>query len=111
MAKEESIWTSLTVLVLGLLAIAPATALITGWVMSKYWDWFIARDYGAAPSLATFFGIASIVTLLVALATVKIKREKQDSSWGDVIVSVSAWVGMLLGLGISGLTGKILGWL
>lgn len=104
--------------VLALIAIGSiVTSLIQSAVLSKIWTWFVAFEYGPGPSMGSWFGISTILGLIVSMVlSSMISDDNNDKPLGEVIKKMIArWVGLWLGcaclLGICWITGSILGWM
>lgn len=100
--------------VVGLVA-APITALINAWAMSTIWSWFVQPQFGAGPSSAAWYGLASIVSLVLipaAIATTNDKNRQPDDSLARTIaLPIGLWLVALSAVAVSWVTGQILGWI
>lgn len=94
------------------IAIGLVVALAQAATLAKLYAWFVMPQYGVGPSLATWYGISTIATLLIVSGTSHIKSTAAEKSWGQIFTDV---VGRLIGLpillGLAWLAGKLFGWL
>lgn len=104
----------LTAVLVGLL-MAPLTSLFNAKAMSTIWSWFVARDYGVGPSEAAWFGLSSILSVALIPIFLGLKGQEDDSNAGPiakvVIRHIVIWVILLIGLGMSWLTGQAFSWI
>jgi len=96
-------------LALAFLVAAPICALVTAATAETLWAWFMAPQYGRGPSMAAWYG----VSLLVALMTARVKRERveTESVIAAAIVEILACVFIALALlATAALVRKMNGW-
>ena len=99
-----------TVLLTFILAVLGS--LVMAWCAQVTWHLFVERDLGVGPSLAGWYGISTLVHLLMMSTAVNLKRrENTNSRWDTLGLVVALTVGSLLTLGSSWCAGKILGWI
>jgi hypothetical protein len=90
--------------VLGSLLMAGCAGLVYGW--------FIERDLGPGPSHAGWFGVATLVHMLMASPLINVKKESHESGFGTSIGLVVglALISVVITLGAY-LTGLVVGWI
>jgi Mg/Co/Ni transporter MgtE len=95
------------------------TALIQAAVLRRLWSWFVAGEYGPGPSLGAWFGIATILGLIIGMATTATtappRASKRDESWDEIIRqsvshTLARWIGCGVALGMTWAIGSLLGW-
>lgn len=72
----------------------PLSALLVSWAAGTMWDWFLRPQYGAGPSAAAWFGIATIASIILVGPLSGIAKDNQDAP----ITAKS--IGYLLGVAI-----------
>jgi len=99
----------LTVLSFFLACIA---SLLQAWCMSKVYGWFVAPDLGPGPSLAGWYGVSTLTTLLLVSPMAKLKRKKETGKASDIFVLIFAVTlgSLIITLGAY-LGGRVLGWI
>lgn len=101
------------------LAMIPVNALVSTWAASKYWSWFVEREYGLGPSRGAWYGMFAIFGLaLTGLLLTTAKEEyldddgkKRAATSVAAIRSVIYPILIACVVGVTFLTGKILGWI
>lgn len=104
--------------VLTLIAIGTTiTSVIQAAVLGRLWIWFVATEYGQGPSMGAWFGISTILGLIVSMALSRDSSKNNTNESLDEIVKrmIHRWIGTWLGcvflLGICWFTGSLLGWM
>ena len=77
MQKEESLAESCTTLVILFLAL-PLMALFNGWIIIKYWNWFILPVFKNAPILTLPYaiGLSAFISMLTVHFDFKVGEDK-----------------------------------
>ena len=87
-------------------------ALLSAWILSKLWLWFVAAQYGHGPSLGAWYGLALIGRSALHRADATSNEKGNDKDFGDLALeTVSLWVGYLIVLGLAWVTGAVIGWI
>lgn len=73
---------------------APLSALLVSWAAGTMWDWFLRPQYGAGPSSAAWFGIATIAGIVLVGPLSNLAKEERNGS-----VTAKS-IGYLLGIAI-----------
>lgn len=91
----------------------PIGAFIEAGAASKLWEWFLSSQYGAGPSIGAWFGVLSIVDLVVlGVIRANAKQDAEDSQVVSVVrASIGRWIFMGIVLGMAFGTGSIFGWI
>ena len=85
-------------------------ALFNAWALHMLWHWFVSMQYGAGPSMAAWFGLASIGRIVTH--QVQGSSSSKDKEWSDILTDQIAWyLGVLMVLGAAWATGAVFGWL
>ena len=96
------------------LVLSPITALLSAKTMHTLWGWFVARDYGDGPSLAAWFGLSEIATIVLSGALLHVARKEADKDANPFMQvigqSIGMWFGFALILGFAWVTGFALHW-
>lgn len=95
------------------------SSLIQAAALGKLWFWFMAAEYGPGPSMGAWFGVASILGLILTSAqpaksksSDKVSDESLDTLIKDMFLKwIGTWLGIAGLLGLCWVTGLILGWL
>ncbi len=91
-------------------------ALIQAAVLHRLWSWFVAHEYGPGPSLGAWFGIATILGMIVGMATPMRGRAADRTESIDetirrgVTATVARWIGCGVALVFAWCVGSALGW-
>ncbi len=93
--------------------VIPIGALIEAWAASKLWAWFLSSPYGAGPSIGAWFGIMSIVDLVVrGMGRANSKQDDAGAQGMDAVGTlIGRWVTMGILLGMAFVTGSVFGWI
>jgi hypothetical protein len=89
------------------------TALIQAAALRRLWSWFVAAEYGPGPSLGAWFGIATILGLIVGMAAPLRAADKEpadEMTRRAVVHTLSRWLAYGLVLVTARLVGSALGW-
>lgn len=93
--------------------LTPVRAIVLAGTCATLWRWFAAESLGAGPSNAAWYGISLIAGILVGASTINLPKIKDDEQ--PVIGPLARDLGLLVAcgivLGVSWLTGQIVGWL
>lgn len=78
----------------------------------QLWTWFVAYEYGVGPSLGAWFGIATILRLMLKLSELdptprNVEPWNAERSTKQVIFQ---WIGIVMVLGSAWSIGSVLGW-
>lgn len=95
------------------LVIHPFVVVWEAFALSKIWDWFLVPTHGSGPSLAGWFGLMAIASLVLNTALMAIPREKlEDEKRLGVLFwrQIGAAIAFAIVLGTTYLTGLALGW-
>ena len=83
------------------------SAMLNTWAMHTLWWWFAAAQYGAGPTMATWFGLA----IIVRLALLKMDKTDSDFEWSELVTrQVTVWLLVLAALGSAWVVGATFGW-
>lgn len=96
------------------LVISPITALMSAATMSKLWEWYVVRDYGAGPSYASWFGLSVILGIAIGPSLMNVAEKPVDekvSPIARVIVrTLSVWIAFPIVLFMAWVVGFALHW-
>jgi hypothetical protein len=91
-------------------------ALISGllgtWVFSELWYWFVSAQYGSGPTTGAWFGIATILKLIIS-GKVKwpVKKDNNYALRPAIQKDLLTWCAFLLVLIVAWCMGSVLGWI
>jgi len=73
-------------------------ALIWGWVLFKFWEWFVLPVFSNLPvlTLGQAIGLIFVIGLFKPMTTEIIKKEYKES-WGHWLVLAYPWITLILG--------------
>lgn len=98
---------------------ATITALIEVWVFAKIWMMLIASQYGSGPNQASWYGIATLVSIAIAVQLFSVQKAKttnddDDDGIGVVLTLVKRymiiWLYLILSVLIACVVGNVTGW-
>lgn len=69
---------ALVSILLGLFILSVPCALAEAWTMRQFYSWFLAERYGAGPTLAEWYGIATIMGVLIARSVVVVTKTEPE---------------------------------
>ncbi len=90
------------------LLMAPVNALVTSATLSKLWSWFLVDDLGPSPSYGAWYGITTILFLLLGLALMNVTKTKVEDK--DYLMhTVSQSIGVVVACAFSLLFSWVIG--
>ncbi len=96
------------------LVMAPINALVSTFVLSQLWEWFVLRDYGDGPSRAAWFGLSTIFGVVMLPMLINMPDKPEDPNTNPLLKvlfrGIAVWTGLLLLLGFSWVVGFALHW-
>lgn len=100
--KQKTKPLTVLLLVAYALLVQPFVSLLVAWTISVEWRWFLASQYGAGPSLMSWFGATFIVGMLIGISIASIPRNPEAKEPGGAIaMSLGVGVGALIVLGVA----------
>lgn len=90
-----------------------STGLVEAWCCSVIWNWFAADSVGPV-SLQAWFGITTLVGLVLAIAFTNMAKDSSEEKSYVIRVlntAVNIMLTCLFTLGVTGLIGLALGWI
>lgn len=88
------------------------TVLLEVHLFSHVWSWFLAEQYGPGPTLAAWFGLATVLTVIVNTCLLAHPTEKSENDPVTHVItrSLGTWIGLVVVYVLTWCTGSLLGW-
>lgn len=93
-----------------------AAALVQSAVLGRLWEWFLAHEYGPGPSPGAWFGLATILNLMIGMAVPMRERIRDRSEPSGQLLrrmmthSLASWASCGVVLGFAWCVGSAMGW-
>lgn len=92
---------------------SPVTALIGCAACRLLWGWFLAAEYGDGPSNGAWFGVSTILGMIVQASTPRKTGDgSQDTTLSSLVGSIATrWATIGLVLVVARFVGAVCGWI